>query len=100
MAEGSRIHRMIQRRMGSEYHAEVPLRYRREYETYSLLLEGRADGVIDQKMLRSLRYTVDDLMSALRTQSIFDISQVQYAVVETTGAVSFSPAAGKNRQSG
>lgn len=47
MAEGSRIHRMIQRRMGSEYHAEVPLRYRREYETYSLLLEGRADGVID-----------------------------------------------------
>lgn len=47
-----------------------------------------SDGVIDQKMLRSLRYTVDDLMSALRTQSIFDISQVQYAVVETTGAVS------------
>ncbi len=47
MAEGSRIHRMIQRRMGSEYHAEVPLRYRREYETYSILLEGRADGVID-----------------------------------------------------
>ena len=45
-------------------------------------------GVIDQKMLKSLRYTVDDLMSALRAQSIFDISQVQYAVVETTGAVS------------
>ncbi len=47
-----------------------------------------SNGVIDQKALRELRYTVDDLMSALRTQAIFDISEVQYAVVETTGAVS------------
>ena len=47
-----------------------------------------SNGVIDQKELKELRYTVDDLMSALRTQSIFDINQVQYAVVETTGAVS------------
>ena len=47
-----------------------------------------SNGVIDQKELKNLRYTVDDLMSSLRTQSIFDISQVQYAVVETTGAVS------------
>ena len=46
------------------------------------------DGKIDQAQLRALRYTVDDLMSALRTQSVFDISEVQYAVVETTGAVS------------
>ncbi len=45
-------------------------------------------GVIDQKQLRALRYTVDDLMSALRTQGIFDVTEVQYAVVETTGAVS------------
>ena len=27
MQEGGRIHRMIQRRMGSDYHAEVMLRY-------------------------------------------------------------------------
>lgn len=47
-----------------------------------------SNGVIDQKELKELRYTIDDLMSALRTQSIFDINQVQYAVVETTGAVS------------
>lgn len=45
-------------------------------------------GTIDQNSLRKLRYTIDDLMSALRTQGIFDISQVQYAVVETTGVVS------------
>ena len=47
-----------------------------------------SDGVVDQKVLRTLRYTVDDLMSSLRSQGIFDITQVQYAVVETTGAVS------------
>lgn len=47
-----------------------------------------SNGVIDQNVLKTLRYTVDDLMSTLRTQGIFDITQVQYAVVETTGAVS------------
>ncbi len=47
-----------------------------------------SNGVINQSELRALRYTVDDLMSSLRTQGIFDISEVQYAVVETTGAIS------------
>lgn len=46
MQEGSRIHRMIQKRMGSEYHAEVPLSYRWESEHYTILIEGRADGII------------------------------------------------------
>ena len=45
-------------------------------------------GVIDQSELKELRYTVDDLISSLRAQGIFDVSQVQYAVVETTGAIS------------
>ena len=48
MQEGSRIHRMIQRRMGSEYQAEVSLRYTHPTEDYRLVLEGRADGVIDK----------------------------------------------------
>ncbi len=47
-----------------------------------------SNGVIDQNQLKTLRYTVDDLMSSLRTQGIFDITEVQYAVVETTGAIS------------
>ena len=47
MAEGSRIHRMIQKRMGSEYKAEVPLRYTYPTENYILVIEGRADGIID-----------------------------------------------------
>lgn len=45
-------------------------------------------GKLDQKMLKDLRFTVDDIMQSLRSQQIFDISQVQLAVVETTGTIS------------
>lgn len=48
MAEGSRIHRMIQKRQGSSYKAEVPLSYTFETEDYNLVIEGRADGIIDE----------------------------------------------------
>ena len=33
--------------MGSSYHAEVMLRYRRDCGEYDLVVEGRADGIID-----------------------------------------------------
>lgn len=46
MQEGGRIHRMIQRRMGSEYHAEVFLRHLFETKDYAIRIEGRADGII------------------------------------------------------
>ncbi len=46
------------------------------------------NGVLDQNVMRDLRYSVDDLMTALRGNNIFDISEVQYAVVETNGSVS------------
>lgn len=49
MQEGSRIHRMIQRRMGAEYQAEVTLRYTQPTEKYVLIVEGRADGIIEQE---------------------------------------------------
>lgn len=46
MQEGSRIHRKIQRRMGADYQPEVPLKIELNREKYTLLIEGRADGVI------------------------------------------------------
>lgn len=46
------------------------------------------DGQIIQKELRKLRFSIDDLMESLRQQNIFDIQDVQYAIVETTGKVS------------
>lgn len=46
MQEGSRIHRKLQRRMGASYHAEVPLKIEYENEKYTLVIEGRADGIL------------------------------------------------------
>lgn len=48
-----------------------------------------SDGKIDQKEMKNLRYTIDDLTEAMREQGIFDVSQVQYAIVETTGKINF-----------
>ncbi len=48
MQEGSRIHRKIQRRMGSEYQAEVSMKHLVEESEYQILVEGRADGVITE----------------------------------------------------
>lgn len=49
------------------------------------------DGVIDQGALKNLRFSIDDLMESLRSQGIFDLSQIQYAIVETNGTVSILP---------
>lgn len=49
MQEGSRIHRMIQKRMGAEYQPEVPLRYYYETDDYLIRIDGRADGIFKDK---------------------------------------------------
>ena len=43
MQLGSRIHRKIQKQMGSDYHAEIPLKYEIPCNGFILKLEGRAD---------------------------------------------------------
>ncbi len=52
MQEGSRIHRKIQKRMGSNYSAEFPLSITipisRDEVEFEICLEGRADGIISQ----------------------------------------------------
>ena len=57
------------------------------------LIQGRPTviidkGKIDEKKLRQLRFTVDDLCDALRQQGFWDISEVQNAVIETNGSIS------------
>ena len=47
-----------------------------------------SEGKLDQSVMRRLRLTVDDLFEALRSRQIFDISDVQLAIVETTGQIS------------
>jgi hypothetical protein len=82
MQEGSRIHRMIQRRMGPEYQAEVGLSYVHHVEEcravlepgelaapgqvvkmggYEILVEGRADGIITGEQV-----TVDEIKGTFR----------------------------------
>ncbi len=46
------------------------------------------DGTIDQQVMKTLRFSLDDLMTALRSGGVFDINEVQMAVVETNGSVS------------
>ena len=46
-------------------------------------------GDIMQNEMKRLRYSVDDLVEAMRDQQIFDITQIQYAIVETTGKINF-----------
>ena len=62
MAEGGRIHRMIQRRMGSEYEAEMFLKYEEETPKYKLIIDGRADGVIT----RGEHVTIDEIKGTYR----------------------------------
>lgn len=57
------------------------------------LLQGNSlvvirDGKLDQKQMKRIRYTVDDLLESLRQKNIFDIGDVQYAIAETDGSLS------------
>ncbi len=45
MQAGSRIHKKIQKQMGSDYRSEVPLKTEIAWENYSVIVEGRADGI-------------------------------------------------------
>ncbi len=46
------------------------------------------NGELDQKTLKKLRFTINDVTSALRQKDIFDINDVQYGIVETNGTFS------------
>ncbi len=49
MLLGGKIHRKLQRKMGAGYQAEVPLKHEVTCQGFTLYVEGRADGVIQQK---------------------------------------------------
>lgn len=46
------------------------------------------NGKLDEKQMKRLRLTMDDLIDAIRQKDVFDISTVREAVVETNGSVS------------
>lgn len=58
----------------------------------SILIEK---GVINQKELRNLRITLNDLQEQLRIKDIYSFSDVEFAIMESNGELSVIPKAGK-----
>ncbi len=52
---------------------------------YTLII---ANGVIQEKEMRKARYNLDELLEQLRLKSIFDIGDVEFAILETSGELS------------
>lgn len=48
-------------------------------------------GKIDEKVLRKERFTINELEERLRDNSIFNIGDVEYAILETSGQVTVIP---------
>ncbi len=87
MLEGGRIHRMIQRRMGADYHAEVPLKYRYETENYAIIVEGRADGIIvgeDSLQAESIFLTDKDGEEPPKTEYTVTVDEIKGTYKELT----------------
>lgn len=57
MLKGGRLHRKIQKKMGAFYRAEVALSYEKEYEDFTIVVEGRADGIIEEPDI----YVIDEI---------------------------------------
>ncbi|NMB19307.1 MAG: DUF421 domain-containing protein [Firmicutes bacterium] len=52
---------------------------------YSLVI---ANGKILEKEMRKARYNLDELLEQLRQQSVFNLSDVEFAILETSGELS------------
>ena len=48
-------------------------------------------GKVDEKVLKNERFTINELEERLRTNNIFNIGDVEYAVLETSGQVTVIP---------
>lgn len=65
MQEGTRLHKVIQKRAGADYRAEVPLAYTYVEDDVSISIEGRADGIIenaDGTTIDEIKTTYADVM--------------------------------------
>ncbi len=64
-----------------------------KFRPYRTLMQGHSvliikEGHLLKDNLKMIRYSTDDLMEALRLKDVFDISEVQYAYIETNGSIS------------
>ena len=66
MQMGGRLHRKIQKNMGADYHAEVPLKIQVPCGDITIRLEGRADGIIISEDSGEPDVVVDEIKGVLR----------------------------------
>ena len=64
-----------------------------KFRPFRTLLQGHSimivkNGEIVQKNMKQIRYSVDDVIEALRLKDVFDIEKVNFAYVETNGSLS------------
>lgn len=62
-------------------------------ENFAHIVQGKSiiliqNGIINQKALKELRFTVDDVLESLRNKDVFYLEEVNLAIVETTGNIS------------
>ena len=75
MQEGTRIHRKIQKSMGPDYMAEVPLLYTMHEQLYDLTIEGRADGIFTESVKDTLHedFGIVEVLAELEKENNMDI---------------------------
>lgn len=49
------------------------------------------NGVVDQQILHRVNFTLDDLLESMRLQGYSDPSEIDFAILETNGDISFFP---------
>lgn len=64
-----------------------------KWRAFRTALQGNSvliinDGKIVYENIKSIRYSIEDLLEALRLKDVFDVNQVQYAYIETNGSIS------------
>lgn len=68
MLKGSRLHRKIQKQMGSHYQPEVSLKKDIEYDDLILRVEGRADGIFSQDD----RFCIDEIKGVYKNLELME----------------------------
>ena len=68
MLKGSRLHRKIQKQMGSHYQPEVSLKKDTEYDDLILRVEGRADGIF----LQDDRFCIDEIKGVYKKLELME----------------------------
>ena len=68
MLKGSRLHRKIQKQMGSHYQPEASLKKDIEYDDLILRVEGRADGIFSQDD----RFCIDEIKGVYKNLELME----------------------------